>query len=125
MELDAWQVDMVVGCGYKFLNGGLVQPAFLYINKAIQDQVQSPFGVVSAEKHLSPLICSMNQRLDWRASLLVPPMLSLSAVESAVDMLTHVGMPAIRAKSVAITEYMIALFNAHLANFGLHVRQSA
>jgi kynureninase len=45
-------------------------------------------------------------------------MLALSAVEASVAMLVQVGMPAIRAKSTALTAYMIALYDAHLAAHG-------
>ena len=45
-------------------------------------------------------------------------MLALSAVESSVQMLVDVGLPAIRTKSIALTEYMIALFDAHLVKYG-------
>lgn len=119
MQLDAWQVDMVVGCGYKFLNGGPGAPAFLYINKSIQEQVQSPIWGWFGQK--SPFAFDLQyEPAPGLARFLAgtPPMLSLSAVESAVDMLNQVGMPAIRAKSVALTEYMIALFDAHLAELG-------
>ena len=119
MELDAWQVDMVVGCGYKFLNGGPGAPAFLYINKSIQDQVESPIWGWFGQK--APFAFDLQyEPAPGLARFLAgtPPMLSLSAVESAVDMLNQVGMPAIRAKSVAITEYMISLFDAHLVDLG-------
>ena len=45
-------------------------------------------------------------------------MLALSAVESSLDMLVPVGMDAIRSKSIALTEYMIALYDMHLAGIG-------
>ncbi|MCX6016499.1 MAG: kynureninase [Chloroflexales bacterium] len=119
MQLDAWHVDMVVGCGYKFLNGGPGAPAFLYINASIQDQVQSPIWGWFGQK--APFAFDLQyEPAPGLARFLAgtPPMLSLSAVESAVDMLNQVGMSAIREKSVALTEYMISLCDAHLVELG-------
>jgi kynureninase len=45
-------------------------------------------------------------------------MLSLAAVEPAVELMLEAGMDRLRAKSVAQTEYLIALWEAELAPLG-------
>ncbi len=119
MELDAWQVDFAVGCCYKFLNGGPGAPAFLYVHRAIQEQVTSPIWGWFGQK--APFAFDLQyEPAPGLARFLAgtPPMLALSAVESSVQMLVEVGIPAIRAKSTALTEYMIALYDHHLSGFG-------
>ena len=119
MQLDAWDVDFAIGCCYKFLNGGPGAPAFIYVNTRLQDSVVSPIWGWFGQK--SPF--AFDLQYDPAAGIDrflagTPPMLALSAVESSLDMLVPVGMDAIRAKSIALTEYLIALFDVHLADLG-------
>lgn len=119
MQLDGWNVDFAVGCCYKFLNGGPGAPAFIYVNKNIQAHVTSPIWGWFGQK--SPFAFDIDYTpADGIDRFLAgtPPMLALSAVEASLDMLVPVGMNAIRDKSIALTEYLIALYDSHLAELG-------
>jgi kynureninase len=55
IELDAWDVDFAVGCTYKYLNGGPGAPAFLYVNRRLQDSAVSPIrGWFGQDQPLTP-----------------------------------------------------------------------
>ena len=42
VALDACDADFAIGCTYKYLNGGPGAPAFIYVQKELQEQVVSP-----------------------------------------------------------------------------------
>ena len=119
MQLDAWGVDLSVGCTYKYLNGGPGAPAFLYIRHELQDQIHSPiwgwFGQIRPFAFdLDYVPASGVSRFQAGT----PPMLSLLAVETSLDLLLQAGLADIRLKSEALTSYAIALTDQVLVPLG-------
>lgn len=118
-QLDAWGVDLAVGCTYKYLNGGPGSPAFLYVCRELQAEALSPvwgwFGQrmpfdFALEYDPAPGVA--------RFQAGTPPMLSLLALEPALDMVERAGVAAIRAKSLALTSFLVDLVDAVLAPLG-------
>jgi len=119
VELDAWGADLAVGCTYKYLNGGPGSPAFLYVRRELQDQLQQPIWGWFAER--SPFAFELDfSPAPGMAHFLVssPPILSALAMEASLDVFFQAGMERIRRKSVAQTSYLIDLYDARLASLG-------
>jgi kynureninase len=119
IALDEWGVDLAVGCTYKYLNGGPGAPAFLYVGRRLQDRILSPiwgwFG------HQAPFDFDLSyEPRDGVGRFLAgtPPILSLLALEPALEVVSEAGMECIRQKSVRLTSYLIFLLDAVLAPLG-------
>lgn len=117
VELDAWQVDLAVGCTYKYLNGGPGAPAFAYVaqrhleSEAFAQPIQGWMGAAD------PFVMGPTYAPATGVRRLLsgtPPIIGMLGLEDMVDLLEEVGVPAVRAKSVALTEYAAALIDRDL-----------
>lgn len=119
VDLRAAAVDLAVGCGYKYLNGGPGAPAFLFVAGRWHEQARQPltgwFGhgrpfAFEPEYQPAPGIT--------RFLAGTPPILSLAALEVGVDLLLEVDPRALRTKSVQLTEAFVDLVEEHCQSFG-------
>jgi kynureninase len=119
IELDHCNVDLAIGCTYKYLNGGPGSPAFLYVNKAMQEKLTSPiWGWWGQDKPFDFGLDYEPASGALRFLAGTQPMISLLAMEAALDSILNAGMEAIRAKSILMTEYASFLNDAWLAPLG-------
>jgi kynureninase len=119
IELDRCDVDFAIGCTYKYINGGPGAPAFLYINKRMQNEVTSPIWGWWGQKN--PFEFDLNyQPAPGVQRFLVgtAPMLSTLAMEEALTPLFEAGMDALRRKSILMTEYAAYLTDHVLTPLG-------
>jgi kynureninase len=119
IELDAWDVDYATGCTYKYLNGGPGSPAFLYVRAdLIPDAVQPIQGWMGVKDSFR-----MGQGYEPADGIRrfvsgTPPILGMLAMQATLELIEEAGMAAIRAKSIALTEYAIAQVDQHLVPLG-------
>ncbi len=120
LDLNAAGVDLAVGCTYKYLNGGPGAPAFLYVRRDLQEQLFNPIWGWFGQQGQFDFDLAYAPAAGLQRFLVgTPPMLSLAAVEPAVDLVLEAGLERLRAKSVAQTEYLIALWEAWLQPLGV------
>ena len=122
VDLDDAGVDLAVGCGYKYLNGGPGAPAFAFVARRHVDRVRHPltgwFG------HAEPFAFADDYApaagID-RMQCGTPPVLSLLALDSALEVFDGVSIAALRAKSMALGDLFIALTDAVLEGLGVTI----
>ena len=119
VNLNDCNADMAVGCTYKYLNGGPGAPAFLYVRKELQEQLIQPMWGWFASKEPFAFDRDFDPAQDIsRFRVGTPPMLSMKAIEPAVDLVLEATMERIREKSVAQTDYLIFLAEQWLLPLG-------
>ncbi|HEY1056218.1 MAG TPA: kynureninase [Emticicia sp.] len=122
VNLNESEADMAVGCTYKYLNGGPGAPAFLYIRKDLQKQLQSPIWAWFS--HQTPFDFSLDyQPKDTiqRFAVGTPSVLSLAAIESGLDITLEAGIDRLRAKSRQQSEFLIELIEQLLVPLGFSI----
>lgn len=122
IDFESSGTDLAVGCTYKYLNGGPGSPAFLYVRRSLQPSLENP--ITAWWGHAAPFDLSLEFtptdgiRKFHTGTM---PILSLAAIEPGIQMVLDAGMDAIRAKSVALTEYFIELWQGQLRDLGFEL----
>ena len=110
LDLNRDDVEIAVGCGYKYLNGGPGAPSFLYVAEHLQERMfpllrgwmghAEPFAFTDdyiPAPGMDRFLCG------------TPPILSLNALESGVESFEGVSMDRVWGKSVALFDLFLAL----------------
>ena len=120
VELDAWEVDLAVGCTYKYLNGGPGSPAFLYVASRWQEELTQPIqGWMGADDPflMGPSYVPATGIRRFLSG--TPAIVGMLALEDMVDLVAEAGLDAIRAKSVGLTEHAVEVSAELLAPLGV------
>jgi len=122
VDLNGSGADLAIGCTYKYLNGGPGAPAFLYVRRDLQTELIHPiWGWFAAKNPFAFELDFVPAETISRYRVGTPPMLSLKALEPALDILLEAGIERLRAKSVCQTEYLISLAEQWLVPLGFTI----
>ena len=122
LNLQDADVDLAVGCTYKYLNGGPGAPAFLYVRRDLQEKLNQPMWGWFAAENPFAFDLSFSPAPDIsRFRVGTPPMLSMVAIEPSLDIFLDAGIERLREKSVQQTEYLIYLAEQWLLPLGFQL----
>ena len=120
VDLKGSGADFAVGCTYKYLNGGPGAPAFLYVRPDLQNVVQP--ALVGWWGHARPFAFDF----DFvpapgviRQQCGTQPILSMTALDAALDVWEGVDLQDLHAKSKALCELLINLVEEKNSHHGL------
>ena len=120
MNLDSNGADLAVGCTYKYGNSGPGSPAWLYVNKRIQKELQVPIqGWFSQGDQfgMGPVFERAEGIRGYQIAS--PSLMGLRCVKSAFKIIEEAGIDAIASKAAIGTQMMIDLYDAWLADLGI------
>jgi kynureninase len=120
LALDACGVDLAMGCGYKYLNGGPGAPAFAFVGRHLHETFETPLQGWMG--HAAPFAFEEQYRPAPGVARLLcgtPPILSLAALECGVQTVARAGIDRIRRKSIRLTDLFILLVEQECAGHGL------
>jgi kynureninase len=109
IALDRWHVDLAVGCGYKFLNGGPGAPAFVYVAQRHQRAASQP--LTGWLGHAQPFDFSPDYQPApgvHHFQVGTPPILSMAALECALELFDGIAVSALREKSLRLSGSFMA-----------------
>jgi kynureninase len=115
LHLNRDGVELAVGCGYKYLNGGPGAPAFLYVAEGLQERLMP--ALRGWMGHANPFAFADDyEPAPGLTRFLVgtPPILGIAALEAALAAYRDVAMEDVWAKSIRLFD----LFRALMAERG-------
>ena len=109
VDLTGAGADFAVGCGYKYLCGGPGAPAFLYVSPRHQEAFVQPLSGWLG--HAEPFAFEPGYRPAAGISRFLcgtPPILSMTALDAALDVILEADLALVREKSEALTSFFVA-----------------
>jgi kynureninase len=109
VDLAGCDADFAVGCTYKYLNGGPGSPGFIFVSEALIEEVRPALSGWLG--HEAPFAFDLDFRPDpgiGRMRIGTPPVLALAALDVALDAWEGVEMADVWARSIELSERLIA-----------------
>ena len=122
VELDAAGADLAIGCTYKYVNAGPGAPAFVYVRGDLQERLRQPIWGWFGQRDQFAMGPAYDPAPGIGAFATgTPQIIGTVAVEEGTRLLGEAGIERLRAKSTALTGYLIALADEWLVPHGFAV----
>lgn len=122
LSFDADDVDLAVGCTYKYGNSGPGAPGWLYVSHRLQQELSVPIQGWFAQAKQFEMGEQFNKAEGITGFMLGSPnIIGLVCVQSAFEMIAEAGIEQIEAKAQAGTEFMFELYEQWLKPLGFGV----
>ena len=119
MNFDRDGVDLAVGCTYKYGNSGPGSPAWLYVNKRLQNELQVSIQGWFAQRDQFAMGPDFEKDNSIRGfQIASPSIIGLRCVNSSFAMIEEAGISEIEKKAALGTSVMIELHDEWLAPLG-------
>lgn len=126
VHLDAWDADLAVGCTYKYLGGGPGSPAFAYVAVQHQQALSQPIHGWMGAEDVFAMGPEYRPGPGMRRFLSgTPSILAMQPLRDSVEQIAAAGIDAVRAKSIALTEFAVRLADAWLTPLGVRLASPA
>ena len=116
LRMNQWQVDMAVGCGYKYLNGGPGAPAFIYLSQELQNSIRQPLQGWMGHRapfEFSPVYEPQTDINRMQSG--TPPIISMSAMDAALDCFENIDLSQLHEKAMGLSRVFLDSLEAHEA----------
>ncbi len=113
VDVSAHNVDLAVGCTYKYLNGGPGSPAFVYCARRHQSQIRQP--LCGWWGHARPFDFDKAYQPDPGIARFLcgtQPVLSMRAMEAGLDIARGANLALVRDKSQKLADLFITLIDS-------------
>jgi len=122
LNFDQNEIDLAVGCTYKYGNSGPGSPAWLFIRKNLQQQLNVPIQGWFAQADQFAMGPEFEPADTMRKfQIASPPIAGIRAVEVSYKMIEQAGIENIERKAAIGTDLMIELFDSWLAPAGFEL----
>ena len=123
MDFDKNGVDLAVGCTYKYGNSGPGSPAWMYVSKSVQKELQVPIQGWFAQADQFEMGAIFEREMETMRGFQIasPGLMAIRCVKTSFEMIKEANIKEISKKAEIGTEMMINIFDELLAPLGFQL----
>ena len=122
LQFDRDDVDLAIGCTYKYGNSGPGAPAWIYVSQKLQNELSMPIQGWFAQKDQFIMGSEFEKAEGMRGfQITSPSLLGLRCVKTSFEMIKAASLRTISEKAAIGTSLMIEMFDESLAPLGFEL----